>query len=251
MPFDRPVDPQTPVRVSVTFTWDLATGYRLQKSWARFYRDVQVGGPALGDSGGEFVPGRFIKEGVTITSRGCPRRCPWCVVPQREGPIRELKIQPGHIVQDNNLLACSYRHIINVFEMLRRQKEQAVFSGGLDARLFQPWHRDLLDTIRFKELWFAADTDASIDRLFYVSDNLLTGISIEKKRCYVLIGHDGESIYTAEDRLQDVYRAGFLPFTQLYRGEQPKQWAADWKALQRKWSRPAAYRDKRAEEAVT
>ena len=37
--------------------------------------------------GTEFVPGRFLAKGVTITSRGCPRRCPFCFVPGREGAL--------------------------------------------------------------------------------------------------------------------------------------------------------------------
>ena len=89
-PLFRP--PEQPVRISVAFTWDRVEGYRLQSGWRQFYQSVELHGPAFDNPGDEFVPGRFIKEGVTITSRGCPKRCPWCFVPQREGKIRELEI---------------------------------------------------------------------------------------------------------------------------------------------------------------
>lgn len=63
--------PEQPVRISVVFTWDLPLAQRLKTAWQAHYKDVQIGGPAVGDPGGDFVPGRFIKDGVTITSRGC------------------------------------------------------------------------------------------------------------------------------------------------------------------------------------
>jgi len=79
--------PDLQVSVSVTFTWDLPEAARLQRAWKakmmhqRSRVSIAYGGPALGDPGGEFVPGRFVKEGVTVTSRGCSKNCPWCLVP--------------------------------------------------------------------------------------------------------------------------------------------------------------------------
>lgn len=139
---------EQPVMVSVTFTWDIQIALRLQKAWKSYYQNVSIGGPAFDDPGGEFIPGLFIKEGVTFTSRGCNRHCPWCLVPRREGTIRELVIKPGHIIQDNNLLFCSRKHIESVFEMLSEQKRAASFNGGIDIRLLKPWHRQLFESIR-------------------------------------------------------------------------------------------------------
>ncbi len=239
-PLFRPWDRKMPVRISVAFTWDLAEAERLRYAWGKWYDDVQIGGPACGDPGGEFVAGRFIKAGVTITSRGCPHRCPWCAVWRREGDIHTLPIIPGHIVQDNNLLACTRAHVEAVFDMLAEQRG-AVFSGGLDARLFAEWHRKLLDSIRFAELWFACDTQNGLKHLRKVA-GLCGGISIEKRRCYVMIGFGRETLGMAQRRLEEVYELGFLPFAQLYRGEQAVAYSPEWRALARKWSRPAAYR---------
>jgi hypothetical protein len=66
----------------------------------------------------------------------------------------------------------------------------------------------------------------------------------QKKRCYVMIGYDGDLLSNAEKRLEKVYSMGFLPFSQLYQGEQRIQYPDEWKKLNRKWSRPAAYRSK-------
>lgn len=237
-PLFRP--PADEVRVNVVFSWDIPEGRRLARAWSSFYPNVSLGGPAFGDPGGEFESGLFCKPGVTITSRGCSSNCSFCLVPRREGKIRELMIKPGHIIQDNNLLACSRKHIEAVFEMLSWQKRGAVFSGGLDATLFQPWHRELIDQIRVNELWFACDSEMGLAPLQQVAE-MLEDISIEKKRCYCLIGT--ESIFDAEQRLESIFELGFLPFAQLYRpADREYPYLSAWKSLARKWSRPAAYR---------
>ena len=79
-PFFRPGTAETPVMVSVTFTWQRRRAEQIAESWRMFYRNVRVGGPAYDDPGAEFVPGRFLKLGCTITSRGCPKKCGWCKV---------------------------------------------------------------------------------------------------------------------------------------------------------------------------
>lgn len=237
-PLFRPKDQL--VMVSVVFTWDIEMGQRLQKAWSVYFSDVRLGGPAMNNPGAEFVPGRFIKKGVTITSRGCSKRCPWCYVPKREGPIRELSIQPGNIIQDNNLLACSREHIFKVFNMLKSQKK-IKFSGGIDATLLKDWHRPLFDSIKLHEIWLACDNKAALAPLSRAA-KILNGISINKKRCYVMIGFNGEGLAQAESRLEAVYKLGFLPFCQLYQPSHKIAYGKEWRALARKWSRPAAYR---------
>lgn len=235
--------PEMPVKISVTFTWDIPEADRLYRAWSVYYQEVQIGGPAFDDSGDTFTPGQFVKSGITFTSRGCSKNCDWCLVPKREGWIRELPIRDGWDVADNNLLACSRGHIEAVFDMLRRQPEAIKFSGGLDAEMIHQWHVDLLKTIRLKFAWFACDYPGAIKNVERVAD-LMADFSIEKKRCYVLIGFNGEAIGNAEKRLESVYRLGFLPMAMLYRSGafQKKNWSEDWRKLQRKWSRPAVYR---------
>jgi len=234
---------ENPVYISVTFTWDIPESVRLKKAWSYFYDDVQIGGPALDDPGDEFEPGRFVKNGVVETSRGCPKKCEWCFVPQREGKLRELEIKEGHIVIDNNLLACSRSHLAGVFLMLSKQKKAAQFKGGLDSTLFQPWHKSLFDSIRVDEMFFACDTAEAIKPLERVA-NILNDTSIEKKRCFVMIGRN-ETLEKAEKRLEEVYRLGFLPFAQLYQPKERIKYSKEFTDLARKWSRPAAYRGRK------
>lgn len=235
--------PEQPVHISVTFTWDIPEAERLYRSWSRFYSDVQLGGPAFGDKGDHFVPGRYVRSGVVVTSRGCPKECPWCFVPKREGKTRELPIMEGWDVIDNNLLACTPEHIERVFEMLRRQPKPIRLSGGLDADMFTEWHRDLLATIRLQFAWFAADHMGAMDNLASVG-KLMASFPRQKKRAYVLIGYQGESITQADKRLRQVFNMGFDPMAMLYRDDSMglNAWTSDWRRLAKLWSRPAAYR---------
>lgn len=232
-----------PVKISVTFTWHKELAEKMALSWSAFFDDVQVGGPAYGDPGGEFIPGRFLKEGCTITSRGCPKKCGWCVVPNREGAIRLLEIKPGWIVQDNNLLACVDSHLEKVFEMLQEENRNIFFNGGLDKHFLQPKHRRLFDSIKIGELWFACDIQKDIPALERAAQ-ILEGIPLRKRRCYTMIGYEGESLYDAEKRIEKVFELGFMPYTQLYQADVWKPYPLKWKHLARKWSRPAAYMGK-------
>ncbi len=126
--------------------------------------------------------------------------------------------------------------------MLSEQKKAAQFKGGLDAELFRPWHKDLLDSIPIDEMFFACDTPEAVKPLEKVA-NLLNGMSIEKKRCFVMIGRT--PIEEATKRLETVYSLGFLPFAQLYQPIEKIEYSKEWKDLARKWSRPAAYRERK------
>lgn len=228
------------VHVSVSFTWDREEGHRLAEAWANYYPVVKLGGPAFGDSNGEFVPGVYLRHGITITSRGCPNKCPWCLVPNWEGDLRLLDIKPGWIVQDNNLLATPREHQQAVYDMLRSQGRRVSFPGGLDARLLDGWVANQLRTLPIKEIFTAADTKAGIPILYKIRPKL-DFLTKRQRRCYVLIAHPGERIEEAKDRLEAVWQAGFLPFAQLYQpSDRYIDYVHKWKALARTWSRPAA-----------
>jgi hypothetical protein len=103
------------VHISCTFTWDIAKCQELAMAWAEFY-PVTLGGPAFNSPCGSFKAGFYVRPGITFTSRGCNNQCPWCFVPEREGkfyPFRDF--EPGHIVQDNNLLQADRSHLRQVF----------------------------------------------------------------------------------------------------------------------------------------
>ncbi len=234
------------VHVSCLFLGDRFRAEGLAEAWDEHYPGkVLLGGPAFDDPGDEFTLGRYVREGITITSRGCPRQCPWCVVPKREGKLRTLTIYPGNNLVDNNLLACPEDHQEAVFEMLRNQK-RIIFSGGLDARLLEDWHVEEFKKLSIRELWFASDTPDSLKPLRHVSEmfeGVWNHLSVNEKRrrlrCYVLIGFGDETPDEAKERLKEVWRLGFLPFAQFYRGLGEQIKTSEWADLQRRWSRPA------------
>jgi len=227
------------VHVSVTFTFDLPRAEFLAKQWKGSGYNVKIGGPALDDFGGEFVSGRYIKKGYTITSRGCNNKCWFCFVPKREGGIRELPIVEGHNVLDSNLLQCSDEHIRAVFKMLREQKEPAQFTGGLEAKILQEWHVQELANTRLKTAFFAYDTPDDFEPLKKASDLLqkygVINFRSNTCRCYVLIGHPKDTKEAAEKRLIDTCRLGFFPFAMLYRNKK-NEVREDWKGFQREWA---------------
>ena len=240
-PFFRPGTRKTPVHVSVVFKWCRRLAEQIAESWRQHYDQVRVSGPAYGDYGDDFTPGRYLKIGCTITSRGCVKHCGWC--PEKDRPLRELRIKPGWIVQDSNLLACSERHVRAVFGMLREQKRAIRFPGGLDKDFLKLWHREMFDSILIDELWFACDLTSALPALERAA-RILEGIPLRKLRCYTMIGYDDvpETLEQANARIQRVFDLGFMPFCQLYKPDDyVKVYPEEWKAVQRKWARPAAY----------
>lgn len=230
------------VHVSVTFTWDIEEGKRLQDAWAQYYPIVKLGGPAFNNGGfiDHFMVGMYIKCGVTFTSRGCDNDCPWCLVPQAEGRLRTIPIMPGHIVQDNNLLQCPSRHRWAVFQMLNSQRRAASFPGGLDAGLVTDQVADELRGLRIHQVFLAADTEGML-RPLAKAINRLSFLPRQKLRCYVLLAYGDETLTQAEARLRRVWELGAMPFAQLYQPPDRRiNYSREWKALTRTWSRPAA-----------
>lgn len=227
------------VHISVTFTWAIKRGYGLREDWKSKSPIVKIGGPALDDSGNGFCPGTYLKKGIVITSRGCPKNCPWCFVPKREGKIRELKIFEGNIIQDNNLLACSKSHIDKVFQMLSKQK-RINFSGGLDIDFITDEIIERLRNLNIYQLWIAYDELDKLKRLKMIVPKLLRYFKRDKIRCYVLIGYNGDTLEKAEDRLKIAYEVGTLPFAMRYRNENGNLFKnREWSLLTRQYSRPA------------
>ena len=227
------------VHVSVTFTWDLKYAEYLAYQWGEI-APVKIGGPATGMRGEDFVPGRYIKPGYTITSRGCPNRCWFCSVWRRDGDIRELAISDGWNVLDDNLLACSHNHIDRVFDMLWNQDRRAEFTGGLEAALLNSWHVDRLVELRPKQIFFAHDTPDDLLPLEHAGRMLLDAgftRASHTLRCYVLIGHPRDTFAKAEERLRQTAAAGFFPMAMLYRDEAGEV-SSEWRSFQRTWARP-------------
>lgn len=230
------------VRLSVAFSWDLPLAERLAAEWRRI-APVEIGGPALGDMDGAFVPGRFLRPGYVITSRGCPNRCSYCSVWRHVPAVRELPITEGWIVQDDNLLACSRRHVQAVFRMLGRQRPRVEFRGGLDSTRLENWHVDCLARLTPEPaVWFSYDEPSAVEPLRRAVGMLRqAGFHFpgHRVRCYVLVGWRNDSFDDAERRLNRCLALGVTPMAMLWRGEhESRQPSAEWRRFAREWIRP-------------
>ncbi|MBA7490021.1 hypothetical protein ES702_00555 [subsurface metagenome] len=115
-----------------------------------------------------------------FSSRGCIRNCPWCIVPEKEGWIREHApitefLHPDHkklLLFDNNFPASP--SCISKLEWLADWGGKVSFNQGLDIRLIDENMAYLLTKVRYY------DSDFNERRLYFSYDQ--SGMEFELKR---------------------------------------------------------------------
>lgn len=102
-----------------------------------------------------------------FVTRGCPNKCAWCVVPKKEGAIRDhadveefLGGMSDVVLMDNNILASE--HGLRQLEKICRLGVKLDCNQGLDARLVDPAIAAVLGSIRWKKMRFACDRAAQM-----------------------------------------------------------------------------------------
>jgi len=100
-------------------------------------------------------------------TRGCPNKCPWCIVPEKEGNIKpnadidEFLRHNKVVLMDNNVLASD--HGISQIEKLIKLKVKVDFNQGLDARLIDDSIAKLLSKVKWLHpIRLACDTSAQM-----------------------------------------------------------------------------------------
>ena len=115
-------------------------------------------------------PGVADNMAYGFLTRGCPNRCRWCIVPQKEGGIRpymdvdDIAVAGRDylILMDNNILACGYG--LAQIEKIVRRKYHVDFNQALDARLVTPEVARMLAKVTWmKRIRFGCDTPKQID----------------------------------------------------------------------------------------
>lgn len=87
------------------------------------------------------------KTAYGFLTRGCIRKCPWCVVPQKEGMVKpyqdvdEIAVdgRTNLILMDNNILAAGDYGLSQLDKIIER-KYRVDFNQAMDARLVTPPH---------------------------------------------------------------------------------------------------------------
>lgn len=144
-----------------------------------------------------------------FTTRGCIRKCEFCIVPQKEGKIRVvgdlLDLWDGKtkdvVLLDNNILALP-NHFKLICKQARENKIRLDFNQGLDHRLLNQDIINDIKTISHQELHFAWDKMSDYDTVV-MAINLLYKNNINRCNWLVLAGFD--STFS-----EDLYRVIYL-----------------------------------------
>lgn len=162
-----------------------------------------------------------------FTSRGCIRKCPWCIVPDKEGTIqpwasiyefwdrrhREIKLL------DNNILASPNWN--EVADSLIKEQVKVDFNQGLDIRLVDDRVAYQLSRLKTSILRFAFDSMAIKPQVEQgIALLLKAGIKSCHLSFYVLVGFRGDP---GIDRMQFLQSYNVDVYPMIFKDETGKE----------------------------
>lgn len=169
------------------------------------------------------------KEAYGFLTRGCVNKCPWCVVPKKEGAIRPVAdiaeicqtntgFRRHAILMDNNFLAAPLDFCREQAEKMIHLKVRVDFNQATDARLYDDERAKLmarLPVIRYIRM--SCDTDAMIPHCLSAISRLREFGYRREVFCYILAANDG--IDSALHRIETLTRrdAKVVPFVMPFR----------------------------------
>jgi hypothetical protein len=210
--------------ISVVFSWDLQEAYQRAIWYKTMGYNVHVGGPAIHGTNmfngvaevGGHIPDVVSRHNpnATFTTRGCPNKCAFCIVPKIEPQYKELDDFPIRpIVCDNNILASSDKHFDMACEKLSDLKD-VDFNQGLDARLLTKDRAKKIANLNKKTVRLAFDS-ISYEKHLIKAIHILKDAGIKHITVYVLINFKEEP-EDALYRLEKVRELGGVPFPMRY-----------------------------------
>ena len=184
-----PLMPVDKTYVSIIFDWN--------KEQAKQYPNAEIGGSGYDLK--KTLPSEIerIKPRINIgfTTRGCIRKCPFCIVPEKEGKIRVVgdiyDIWDGQSKEiellDNNIMGIE-KHFVKIWGQIKKEKLK-LRENGLDIRLLDKKKAKILSSIKHYDYHFAFDNMQ--DKPFVEKGiKLLKEVGIKKSCFYVLVGFD-------------------------------------------------------------
>ena len=169
-----------------------------------------------------------IDYSMGFVTRGCPRKCAHCFVPDKEGDIRanadvtEFLAHKKLVLMDNNILA--HPHGIEQIEKIARLGISVDFNQGLDARLIDDAMARVLSRLKWLQpLRLACDSPAMIEPVRKAVECLRwQNVTPARYFCYVLV----KDIPQAVEVVRALKGLNVDPFCQPYRdpqGTEPPQ----------------------------
>ena len=160
-------------------------------------------------------------DAIGFLTRGCIRNCPWCIVPKKEGSLREVddieRVAAGRkevVLLDNNFLAADKEFVREQLEKAARLRLKLDFNQGLDARLVTPENARLLTACRWiRYIRFSCDTVAMIEPI-RSAVKLVREAGFRREIFVYMLVND---IVDAEVRLRALVALSVMAFAHPYR----------------------------------
>jgi hypothetical protein len=162
------------------------------------------------------------KHAYGFLTRGCIRKCSWCIVPLKEGKIRAdsnieeiIGNKKSAILMDNNVLA--HEHGIRQIEKIAKLGIKVDFNQGLDARLIDDSIAKLLSKVKWLSPVRLACDSLPMIPIIDKAVKLLRKHNVKPSRyfCYILVV---DEIDHALKRVEFLRSINVDPFAQAYRG---------------------------------
>lgn len=162
-------------------------------------------------------------EAYGFLTRGCIRRCPWCIVPEKEGSIHAVSTiqtiaaeRKGVVLMDNNFLAADPYFVDTQLHAIIRDGIKVDFNQGLDARLVDGYIAGLLAKIKWiKYPRFACDTTSMLPIVIGVVEQL-RGWGYKGEVFVYILAMDVDSALERINTLR-TFDERIIPFCQPYR----------------------------------
>jgi hypothetical protein len=146
-----------------------------------------------------------------FTTRGCIRKCSFCVVPKKEGKIRVVgdiyDFWDGKaekiVLLDNNFLAAPKSHFNLITTQIKNNRLVVDFNQGLDHRLLTDENYKVLKGLKRYGLYRFAFDDIRYEKTVVQAIKLMKRHNTNVSFWYVLVGFNS----TFEE---DLYRVNFL-----------------------------------------
>lgn len=153
-------------------------------------------------------------------TRGCPRRCDFCIVAEKEGRVsrkvadlREWWDGEKNIeLLDPNILACP--DWSDLLGQLSDSKARVNINQGVDIRLLTEAKCEYLNRINLKMIHFAWDRNEDLEPLFLKWSKLIR-LPERKRRVYVLTNFNTTMEYNLY-RIYTLRSLGYDPYVMVY-----------------------------------